>query len=117
MAIQKLNATEVAEIQTNGVQLPYDAKSKMAGQFYRRYIFEGKVFISNDDNFYETLEAGGVESLKLDTNDEGKLAMVGYLTFKKLIGVRRNQLTLDSMTIENFQPSVMSNPTEYAGLE
>jgi hypothetical protein len=117
MAIQKLNANEVAEIQCDGKLFPYKADTKMAGQFYRRFIFEGKVFISNDDTFYETLEAGGVESVKIEPNDEGKLAMVGYLTFKKLIGVRRNQLTLEAMTIENFQPEVISNPTEFAGLE
>ena len=117
MAIQKLNANEVAEIQCDGKLFPYAKGTKMEGQNYRRYIYEGKVFISNDENFHNELEAGGIESLKIEPNDEGKLAMVGYLTFKKLIGVRRNQLTLEAMTIENFQPEVMSNPTEFAGLE
>jgi hypothetical protein len=117
MAIQKLNATEVAEIQTISGLLPYAKGTKMEGQFYRRYNFEGKVFISNDESFFNELENGGVESLKLDTNDEGKLAMVGYLTFKKMIGVRRNQLTLEAMTIENFKPTAMVNAEDFAGLE
>lgn len=53
MAIQQLNATEVAEIQTNGVLHPYAKGTKMEGQSYRRYIYEGKVFISNDEAFHE----------------------------------------------------------------
>lgn len=67
--------------------------------------------------FMKKLLAGGVASLKLDTNDEGKLAMVGYVTFKKMIGVRRNQLTLEAMTVENFKPTFVGTPTDYAGLE
>jgi len=43
--------------------------------------------------------------------------MVGYVTFKKMIGVRRNQLTLEAMTVENFKPTAMVNADEYAGLE
>lgn len=117
MAIQQLNATEVAEIQTNGVLFPYAKGTKMEGQFYRRYIFEGKVFISNDEAFHEELLAGGVATLKLDTDADGKLAMVGYVTFKKMIGVRRNQLTLEAMTVENFKPTFAGNPADYAGLE
>lgn len=117
MAIQKLNAIEVAEIQCDGQLFPYAKGTKMEGKFYRRFIFEGKVFISNDDTFYNELEAGGVESLKIEPNDEGKLAMVGYLTFKKMIGVKRNQLTLDAMTIENFKPTAMVNVEDYTGLE
>jgi hypothetical protein len=117
MAIQKLNATEVAEIQTDGKLFPYAKGTKMEGQNYRRYIYEGKVFISNDENFHNELEAGGIESLKIEPNDEGKLAMVGYVTFKKMIGVRRNQLTLEAMTVENFKPTAMVNVEDYAGLE
>lgn len=105
MAIQKLDATEVAEIQCDGQLFPYKKGTKMEDKFYRRYIFEGKVFISNDDNFYEEFLAGGIESVKIEPNEEGKLTMVGYLTFKKMIGVRRNQLTLEAMTVENFKPT------------
>lgn len=117
MAIEKIEGTDVLGIQTISELLPYAKGTKMEGQFYRRYNYDGKVFISNDESFHEELENGGVESLKLDTNDEGKLSMVSYVTFKKIIGLKRNQLTLEAMTVENFKPAAMVNPAEYAGLE
>lgn len=117
MAIQKIEGTDVLGIQTISELLPYKAGTKMEGQFYRRYNYDGKVFISNDESFFNELENGGVESLKLDTNDEGKLAMVSYITFKKIIGLKRNQLTLEAMTVENFKPTAMVNAEDFAGLE
>ena len=117
MEIKKLNATEAAEIQCDGQLFAYKEDTKMAGKFYRRYVFEGKVFISNDDTFYDELQAGGIHSLKLEPNDEGKLALAGYLTFKKMIGVRSNELRIEALTVENFKPQMVAQPTDYAGLE
>jgi len=115
--IKKLNATEAAEIQCDGQLHAYKDGTKMEGKFYRRYVFEGKVFISNDDSFYQELQAGGIHSLKLEPNDEGKLALAGYLTFKKMIGVRSNELRIEALTVENFKPQMVAQPTDYAGLE
>jgi hypothetical protein len=117
MAIQTVNAKDILGIQTISGLLPYAKGTKMEGQFYRRFNYDGKVFISNDESFFNELENGGVESLKLDSNDEGKLAMVSYVTFKKLIGLKRNEVTLEAITVENFKPTAMVNAEDYAGLE
>ena len=116
MAIQTVNAKDILGIQTISGQMPYAKGTKMEGQFYRRFNYDGKVFISNDDSFFNELEAGGIESLKLDSNDEGKLALASYVTFKKLIGLKRNELTLETMTVENFKPSAKATVEEYADL-
>ena len=116
MAIQTVNAKDILGIQTISAPMPYAKGTKMEGQFYRRFNYDGKVFISNDESFFNELEAGGIESLKLDSNDEGKLAMVSYVTFKKLIGLKRNEITLESMTVENFRPSAKASVEEYEEL-
>ena len=116
MAIQTVNAKDILGIQTISGLMPYATGTKMEGQFYRRFNYDGKVFISNDESFYNELEAGGIESLKLDSNDEGKLALASYVTFKKLIGLKRNELTLETMTVENFKPSAKSTVAEYEDL-
>jgi hypothetical protein len=116
MAIQTVNAKDILGIQTISSLMPYAKGTKMEGQSYRRFNYDGKVFISNDESFFNELEAGGIESLKLDSNDEGKLALVSYVTFKKLIGLKRNELTLETMTFENFQPTAKANVAEYEEL-
>lgn len=116
MAIQTVNAKDILGIQTISALLPYAQGTKMEGQFYRRFNYDGKVFISSDESFFNELETGGIESLKLDTNDEGKLALVSYVTFKKLIGLKRNEITLESMTVENFRPTAKADVAAYEEL-
>ena len=116
MAIQTVDAKDILGIQTISGLMPYAKGTKMEGQSYRRFNYDGKVFISNDDSFFNELEAGGIESLKLDSNDDGNLSLVSYITFKKLIGLKRNELTLEVMTVENFKPTAKFDIKEYEEL-
>ena len=116
MAIQTVTATDILGIQTISGQMPYAKGTKMEGQFYRRFNYDGKVFISNDESFFNELEAGGISSLKLDSNDDGNLSLVSYITFKKLVGLKRNELVLESLTIENFKPTAKVDIAEYTEL-
>lgn len=116
MALKELNERDCLSIQSNGKDYNYDAKSKMAGQTYKRFNFDGKIFISDDANFYNEIVDGGIESLKLDMNDEGQLSLLSYITFKKLIGLKNNQMKLESITVENFKPSAKATVAEYEDL-
>ena len=116
MAIQKVDATDILGIQTISGPMPYAKGTKMEGQTYRRFNYDGKVFISNDESFFNELEAGGIESLKLDSNDDGNLSLVSYVTFKKLIGLKHNQVKLESITVENFKPTAKASIAEYEEL-
>lgn len=116
MALKELNSVDCLSLQCNGKDYDYDAKSKMAGQTYKRFNFEGKIFISDDVNFFNEQQTGGIESLKLDMNDEGQLSLLSYITFKKLIGLKNNQMRLESITVENFKPSAKVSIEEYADL-
>jgi hypothetical protein len=116
MAIQTVDSKDILGIQTISAPMPYAKGTKMEGQFYRRFNYDGKVFISNDESFYNELEAGGIESLKLDSNEDGNLSLVSYITFKKLIGLKRNNVTLESITIENYKPSALVDVSSYQDL-
>ena len=102
MASIVIEKEDVLMVQCISALLPYDAETKMKGQFYRRYTYGGKVFISNDETFYNAIESGNVSKITLGTDDDGKLSLTGYITFSKLIGLKRNNLVLDSLTLESF---------------
>lgn len=76
--------------------------NKLFGQEYRLYNYGGKVFTSKDESFFTALEAGGVSVITLETDETGYLSVTGYITFKKIIGMKRNQVMVDLITPENF---------------
>ena len=102
MAQVNVEGQDVLLVQCISEPMEYDKDTKMAGQKYRRYNFGGKVFISNDETFYTAIENGGVSKITLDSNEEGQLGLTGYITFKKIIGMKRNQVMVELITPENF---------------
>lgn len=112
MAQETVQGADILMVQTISGLLPYNEGTQMKGQFYRRYNYKGKVFISNDETFYNELEAGGVERLALDSNEEGKLSLVGFVTYKKLIGQKRNAIQLEAISVEDFKPNKVTSTKE-----
>lgn len=107
----RIENNDVALIQELPGTFNYDENSKMAGQTYKRFSFGGKVFISNDETFRSELENGGVQCVTLEPNADGKLSLTGFITYKKLQGIKRNQMMLESITVENFKVQV-ENPAD-----
>ena len=105
MAQVVIENQDVLMVQCVSEPLPYAEGTKMEGKKYRRYTYGGKVFISNDETFYQAVENGNVSKITLDSDDEGKLSLTGYITFTKLIGLKKNNLLLESLTIESFTKS------------
>jgi hypothetical protein len=112
MSQTKIQGEDVLLVQQISNDLPYDAKSKMAGQTYRRFAFGGKVFISNDASFYTALANGDVHTISTDVNEEGKLSMTGFITYTRMQGLRKNQIILDSITVENYRATALANPED-----
>lgn len=104
MSVVKVSGEDVLLVQCISALLSYKVGTKMEGQSYRRYNFGGKVFTSNDESFYTALEAGGVSTITLDANEEGQLSLTGFITFAKLIGLKKNNLMIEALTVENFKP-------------
>lgn len=104
MSEVRITGNDILLVQCISGLMPYAETSKMAGQSYRRYSYGGKVFISNDETFYTSLEKGGVNTITLAVNEEDKLSLTGYITFAKMIGLKRNNLMIEALTIESFTP-------------
>ena len=102
MAQEKVEGQDVLLVQCISEPMEYAKGTKMEGQTYRRYNYGGKVFISNDDTFHKEIESGGVSTITLDSDAEGQLSMTGYITFKKIIGMKRNEVMVELITPENF---------------
>jgi hypothetical protein len=112
MAQTKIQGEDVLLVQAIPGDLPYKENTKMAGQTYRRFNFGGKVFISNDTTFYNALDKGDLHTITVDVNEEGKLAMTGFITYTRFKGMKRNQVELDLINVENVRAGVLSNPED-----
>ena len=112
MAQTKIQEEDVLLVQAIAGDLPYKEDTKMAGKTYRRFNFGGKVFISNDPTFYDALAKGDLHTITVDVNEEGKLAMTGFITYTRYKGMKRNQVELDSITVENVRATAIANPED-----
>jgi hypothetical protein len=74
---------------------------------YRRYTTDGKVFISNDDTFYQEVLNGGLHTITLGTNELDQLSLNDYITWKQVIGQKMNTVKYDSITVENYKPQTV----------
>jgi hypothetical protein len=90
----------------------YNKDSKMAGKTYRRFSFNNKVFISNDPTFYAAIAKGDVHTIALETSEEGKLTMTGFITYTRMQGQKRNQVILESITAANYVAQALTSPEE-----
>ncbi len=113
---KRIQGNDVALVQVLPGEHKYAENTKMAGQSYKRFAVGGKVFISNDAKFAEELDNGGVETITLDSNDEGQLSLTGYITFKKLLGIKRNKMQLDAISVDDFKPTKAVSAAEINNL-
>ena len=69
----------------------YDEASKMAGQAYRRFKFNGKAFSVNtsEKQFIEAQEQGSLHEVNLEVNEAGQLGFIDCVT----VGQRENFLS------------------------
>ena len=95
----------------------YDAKTKLAGQTFSRYQFNGVVFTVNDkDRFIDLKNTGKLYSVELleSKRDSGtlnadgssalvdSLALVNFVTKQEKLEDKRFVCEEESITVENF---------------
>ncbi len=112
MAQVKIQAEDILLVNAIAGEFDYDKNSKMAGQKYRRFSYGGKVFISNDPTFFVDLSNGNIHTISIDADDAGQLSMTGYISFTKMQGLKRNQVILDSITVENYKVVALTPSNE-----
>ncbi len=108
----ELKGLDVLKIRLLPGEFKYKDGTKMEGQTYRRYTTGGKVFISNDDTFRACVEEGGLFSAELGTDEEDRLFLTDFITWKQVKGQKRNEVEYASITVDNFKPSTVAQLEE-----
>jgi hypothetical protein len=99
----ELTGLDVLKVRALPGTFDYAKGTKMEGKTYRRFTTGGKVFISNDDTFVEALSNGGLHTVVLGTDEEDRLMLNDFITWKQVLGQKRNAVEFESITVESFK--------------
>ena len=91
----KVKGLDLLRISPNGDTVhKYDETSKMKGQTYRRFKYNGKVFIvnTNETQFISAQAAGKLNEVNLEINEEGQLGFVDCITAEQFQNFRLAQV-------------------------
>lgn len=96
----------------------YNKDSKLAGQTYKTYSYEGKAFaVNTNDRFNELHRAGKLYSAKLTINDEGQLSLVGSVSTEQEEAMAKFEAKMKRLeTVANFQPKEAVTESEILAL-
>ena len=109
----EIKGRQAMKIQAIAGELDYKAETKMAGKKYRRFAYDGHVFIANtEDAFCSTFDAGKIYSVSLDSNDDGQLSLVGHTSVAQELNMAKTEALLSVFTVENF----VAGKVDYAEL-
>jgi hypothetical protein len=108
----ELTGINVLKVRALPGEFDYKADSKLAGKQYRRFTTGGKVFISNDDTFFNELANGGLHTVSLEANEEGQLSLTDFITWKQVNGLKRNQVENEGITLKNYKPQSVAQLEE-----
>ena len=111
-----LKGEEVLRVQVLPGKFDYAKGTKMDGKQYQRFAFGGKVFISNDERFSAALESGDVAEIELGIDDEGLYSLYSWVSWTAKVNIRTKMMQYESITVENFKPSVAKSVGELEGL-
>ena len=102
--LKVLEGEDVLFIKRTNIVRDYKSEdSSFKGKQYRVYAFGDKAFaVHEDDEFHADLKDGAVAKVMLTVTDDG-WSLVKHITWKQLINLKGNSLTLDSLTIENVR--------------
>ena len=101
---------------TNIVRAYKSESEGFKGKNYRIYASGENAFaVHEEDDFHEDLKSGDVKLIDINVTDDG-WSLNNYVTWTKANAFKAKEMEYDSITVENFRPQRMVNPTEYAGL-
>ena len=99
------------KITKSGSPLPYLDTSKMVGKFYQRFIYLGKVFISNiEDNFTETFDDNQLHSVDFQYEDDSdgveRLTLVGWTNHTQEREMARACFDIDRYSVGDVDTTI-----------
>ena len=105
----ELTGRQVLKIKALAGEFPYDKESKMKGENYRRFSYDGAVFIANtNDAFCQQFDKGELFSADLQltkVDDRLVLTLLNNTSTVQEIGMAKTEATLNR--IANFKPEAV----------
>ena len=90
METRKIKGEDVLDIQQLAGEHPYAQDSKLVGQFYKRFTYNGVCFTVNKEHpFCSAFDNGEVYAVTFGVNEEGQFEMVGFNTLTQVKNLRR----------------------------
>ena len=114
----EITGQDVLKIKKTNIVRNYkeNAAEGFAGKQYRIYALGEQAFaVHEDDDFHQDLKDGDVKLVDITVTDDG-WSLNNYVTWTKANAFKAKEMEHESITVENFKPQRMVNPTEYAGL-
>lgn len=97
METKKITGMDVLDIQPLAGVFNYDAASKLAGKTYRRFAYNGTVFIANtEDPFCTAFDNSELYAVTFGINDEGQFSMVAFNTYNQVRNFKRFESEIKS---------------------
>ena len=107
----QLKGREVLKIKALAGEFDYDKDSKMKGKKYRRFSYDGAVFVANtEDSFCNQFDKGELFSADLQltkVDDRLVLTLLNNTSSSQEIGMAKTEATLNR--IANFKPEAVSD--------
>ena len=116
--MKKIEGNEVLDIIKTNVVRSYKetASEGFKGKTYRLYAVGDKAFaVHEDSEFNKDFSDGNIAYVNIDVTDDG-WSLVNHVTLSRLRTHTMITTEIQSITVENFKPQRMVNPTEYTGL-
>ena len=114
----EITGQDVLLVKKTAISRPYkaDAKEGFKGFNYNIYVTGDKAFaVHENDDFNADLKAGDVKMIDITVTDEG-YSLNNYISWTKANAFKSKEMEHASITEENFRPTAMVNPADYAGL-
>jgi len=113
----EITGQDVLKIKKTNLVRAYKSESEgFKGMNYRIYALGEQAFaVHEEDDFHQDLKNGDVKLIDINVTDDG-WSLNNYVTWTKANAFKAKEMEHESITVENFKPQRMVNPTEYAGL-
>ena len=69
-----------------------------------------------DDDFHEDLKGGEVAELMITVNEEAQWSLANYVTWTRKNNLKRKACENESITVDNFKPTVAKSVGELEAL-
>jgi hypothetical protein len=115
--MKKITDLEVLDIVKTNVVRTYNSETEgYKGKNYRLYAVNDKAFaVHEDSDFHKDFEKGDIHTVNIDVTDNG-WSLINHVTFTRVKAHKQHTTEIEAITVENFKPQRMVNPSEYAGL-